>query len=72
MFLADSIRARRGAGAAIAAALDFCFPKCEKLSLTSYVADRRPKRAEHVLSMSRSLSKLLKKLQVSCSQSGFL
>jgi probable HAF family extracellular repeat protein len=47
MFLADSIRARRGAGAAIAAALDFCFPKCEKLSLTSYVADCRPKRAEH-------------------------
>jgi probable HAF family extracellular repeat protein len=46
MFFADSIRARRGAGAAIAAALDFYFPKCEKLSLTSCVADRRPKRAE--------------------------
>jgi uncharacterized membrane protein len=49
MFLADSTGARRGAGTAIAAALDFCFPKCEKLSLTSYVANRRPKRAEHVL-----------------------
>ena len=37
MFLADSTGARRRVGAAIAAALDFCFPKCEKLSLIFYV-----------------------------------
>jgi probable HAF family extracellular repeat protein len=45
MFLADSIRARRGAGAAIAAALDFYFPKCEKLSLASYAdrGERKPR-----------------------------
>ena len=40
MFLADSTGARRRVGAAIAAALDFYFPKREKLSLTSYLADR--------------------------------
>ena len=46
MFLADSTRARRGAGAAIATALDAYFPKCEKLSLASS-ADRGEKKPRH-------------------------
>jgi hypothetical protein len=44
MLLADSTGARRRAGAAIAAALHFYFPKSAKLSLVSYVVDRRHKK----------------------------
>jgi hypothetical protein len=40
MFLADSTGSRRRVGVAIAAALDFCFPKCKKLSLIFYSAGR--------------------------------
>jgi probable HAF family extracellular repeat protein len=57
MFLADSTGAPRRVGAAIVAAFDFCFPKCEKLSLTSYLADRRYEksyRAEHATNEIRS------------------
>jgi hypothetical protein len=40
MFLADSTGSRRRVGVAIAAALDFCFPKCKKLFLIFYSAGR--------------------------------
>ena len=49
MFLADSMGAWRRAGAAIATALDAYFPKCEKLSLTSY-AERGEKKPRHSFS----------------------